>query len=432
MRVLVTGGHGLIGAPILARLHRDGHELIGAGRRIDEAARRFSYARWVAADFAALTTADAWRPLLDGIDAVVNCVGVLQDSFRDDTRAVHVTATCALFQACARAGIRPVVHVSAMGVAREGPTAFARTKAEADEFLARLDLDWVILRPALVLAPAVYGGTAMLRALAALPGAVLLAGPERQVHVVSVDDVAETVARCLKPAAPARVIWELGHPHVHALGDIVKALRRWQGHAPARVFALPKFAEEMVAIAADLVGRLGWRSPARTTAMTQLAAGVVGDPTPWMTATGITPQSLEDILAARPANVQDRWFARLYLLKPFAIGGLALFWLVSGLIDLVAGAPLAIALSAKMGLPAASAAAINAAGALMEIVLGLALCVRRSAGIALIGGIVVVAATELAATVLAPQQWMHQLGPFVTDAPLLLATLFTLAILDER
>ena len=41
MRVLVTGAYGLIGSAILARLHRDGHELIAAGRSIDEARRRF-------------------------------------------------------------------------------------------------------------------------------------------------------------------------------------------------------------------------------------------------------------------------------------------------------------------------------------------------------------------------------------------------------
>ena len=62
-----------------------------------------------------------------------------------------------------------MIHVSAIGVARDGPTAFARTKAEADARLAALDLDWTILRPALVLSPGAYGGSAMLRGLAGLP-----------------------------------------------------------------------------------------------------------------------------------------------------------------------------------------------------------------------------------------------------------------------
>ena len=169
MRVLVTGAYGLIGAACLARLHRDGHVLVGAGRSVGEARRRLPFARWVEADFARLMTPAAWRPLLTGIDAVVNCVGVLQDGARDDTSRVHVEATAALFDACRQAGIRRVVHISAIGAERDGPTGFSRTKAAAEAHLAALDLDWVILRPGLVLAPEVHGGTAMLRALAAFP-----------------------------------------------------------------------------------------------------------------------------------------------------------------------------------------------------------------------------------------------------------------------
>src|SRR5262245_9151498 len=120
MRVLVTGAYGLIGSYCLSRLHREGHELVGAGRGNAEAARKFPFARWVTADFDTLTSAADWRPLLKDIDAVVNCVGVLQDGVRDDTRRVHVQATCALFDACAAAGLRKVVHMSAIGAAAQG------------------------------------------------------------------------------------------------------------------------------------------------------------------------------------------------------------------------------------------------------------------------------------------------------------------------
>ena len=71
MRVLVTGGYGLIGSACLARLHRDGHELVAAGRAIEEARRRAPFARWIAADFNRLTQREDWAPLLAGIEAVV-------------------------------------------------------------------------------------------------------------------------------------------------------------------------------------------------------------------------------------------------------------------------------------------------------------------------------------------------------------------------
>ena len=56
MRVLITGAYGLIGAACLGKLHLEGHDVVGAGRSIVEARRRFPYARWIAADFHELTT----------------------------------------------------------------------------------------------------------------------------------------------------------------------------------------------------------------------------------------------------------------------------------------------------------------------------------------------------------------------------------------
>ena len=114
----MAAAYGLIGAACLARLHRDGHEVTGAGRSIAEARRRAPYAKWITADYRKLTLAGDWLPLLEGFDAVVNCVGVLQDGMRDDVQRVHVAAASALFAACERAGVRRVVHISAIGASR--------------------------------------------------------------------------------------------------------------------------------------------------------------------------------------------------------------------------------------------------------------------------------------------------------------------------
>jgi uncharacterized protein YbjT (DUF2867 family) len=105
MRVLVTGAYGLIGAACLARLYATGHDVVAAGRNIRGARRRFPFAQWATADFKKLTDAPAWLPLLQGVDAVVNCVGVLQDGLRDDVRGVQFEGTKALFDGCVRAGV---------------------------------------------------------------------------------------------------------------------------------------------------------------------------------------------------------------------------------------------------------------------------------------------------------------------------------------
>jgi uncharacterized protein YbjT (DUF2867 family) len=410
MRVLVTGAYGLIGSACLARLRRDGHELVGAGRAVAEAQRRIPFAQWVEADFRRLVSIESWRPPLANIDVVVNCVGVLQDSARDDLHRVHVTATCALFGACERLGIRRVIHISAIGVDEAGPTAFSRTKAQADRHLQDLDLDWVILRPALVLAPAVYGGSALLRALAAFPGAIPLIDADARIQIVGIDDVAETVAFCAAPDAPSKVIWELADPQVHTLADIAVAYRQWLGFPPRPVIRLPQMVGQSIALLGDQLGRLGWRSPARSTALKQLSAGVIGDPAPWMTATGIKPASLADVLA-RPATIQDRWSARLYLLKPLAIAGLAFHSIVSGLIT-----------------------ARSLAGAVIDIVLGLAVLVRATARLALIGMLLVTVGAMVFEMAMLARYGMDRwlLATATAAVPMLLAIAFALATLDDR
>ena len=191
-----------------------------------------------------------WNALLRDADAVVNCAGALQDSFRDDLEAVHVLAVSALTRACIAAGVRRVVHVSAVGV-DSGRGRFGQTKSAADHALRSTDLDWVILRPGIVLAPAAYGGSALLRGLAAFPGLIPALYPDAVVQIVCVDDVAEAVARSVLPSGPAKVTCDLVASEPTRLGDILLALRAWLGLPPARLIAMPVWSGRPSAWAAD-------------------------------------------------------------------------------------------------------------------------------------------------------------------------------------
>ena len=181
-----------------------GHDVVAAGRDLRSARRRLPYAQWIAADFSKLASAEAWQPLLQGIDALVNCVGVLQDGLRDDVQRVQLDGTKALFDGCVRAGVKRVIHISAIGAEPDGPSAFSRSKAAAETYLKELPLDWVILRPALVLGPAVYGGSAMLRGIAAFPGVVPVVRADARIQVIGLDDLTETVVFALAPRSAGR------------------------------------------------------------------------------------------------------------------------------------------------------------------------------------------------------------------------------------
>jgi hypothetical protein len=166
--------------------------------------------------------------------------------------------------------------------------------------------------------------------------------------------------------------------------------------------------------------------------MAQLDKGVVGDPADWMAATGIRSQGLDEILAARPSSVQDRWFAQLYFVKPLAIGVLSIYWMLTGLVSLGPGWNEAVAILSPAGWPRWLVAFVIAAGALLDIVLGAALLVRPMTRAVLVTMFAICFPYLIAATAINPELWLDPLGRLTKTVPVMLAILFTLAILDER
>jgi uncharacterized protein YbjT (DUF2867 family) len=430
LRVLLTGATGLIGRAVLASLNGAGHAVVAVARSPASAARLPEAATCIALDIAKATSPADWLPHLVGVQAVVNCAGVLQDNPRDSTAGVHVEGAAALFAACEQAGVRRVVQISAIGVDRGGgTTAFARTKLAGDEALMARNLDWAILRPSVVVGRQAYGGSALFRALAALPiqPHQADAGP---LQVVQLDDLVRTVLFLLRPGAPSRLVLEVVGPERLSLEAVLGAYRRWLGLRQARFVTLPGWLAHAAFRVGDLIGLLGWRPPLRSTTRHELARGAVGDPAPWTRLTGLEPRALGVALAAEPASVQERWFARLYFAKPLMLGVLALYWVATGLVALGPGWEDAVGLVQDAGFPAA--APLAAAGAIADIAIGIAIAVRRTARPALWAALALSIAYLALATLLLPALWADPLGPLLKVAPLVVLILVALAILDDR
>jgi uncharacterized protein YbjT (DUF2867 family) len=431
MRILVVGAYGFIGMAVTARLAADGHEVIGAGRRIRSASYRRPDLRWLRLDLSRTRKPGQWKALLDGIDAVVNCAGVLQDKPGDSTQKVHVTGAGALFEACAELGIRRVVQVSAVGVSADARTKFARTKFAAEERLKQLDLDWVILRPSLVVGRTAYGGTALLRAVAAIPLVLPLTRESASAQPVQVRDLARAVSFFVQPGAPARQTIEIAGPERMPLRKIIVAYRRWLGFRPAEIIRLPPSVATTISRLGDVVSWLGWRPPFRTTALQQLSHAFAEDPDAWTKITGIKPERFETALQLDPASAQDRWFAYLYLLKPVVIVALVAFWFVSAVIGLGPAREIAAELLKEVGFGRYASLAADFSGVL-HLLIGLGIAFRPTARTALIASLPVILIYIAAGSLMRIGLWLDPLGALIKMIPILALTLVAIAILDDR
>jgi uncharacterized protein YbjT (DUF2867 family) len=356
---------------------------------------------------------------------------VLQDNANDSTAVVHGSSPAALYAACARAAIKRVVHISAIGVDRETPTAFSRSKAQGDAALMASGLDWVVLRPSVVVGRTAYGGSALFRGLAALPLLPRIAEAGR-LQVVQLDDVVATIAYFVRPDVPGRVQIELVGPDRLTLEEVIALYRAWLGLPPAHRIVVPRWLLATACWLGDFAGWLGWRPPVRSTVRHELARGAIGDPGPWRTATGIAPRSLAQALAAEPTAAQERWFSRLYLLKPLVFAILSLFWVISALISLGPGWDYWLALARLVGIGDVPAPFLILGMAVADLLVGVGIAIRSTARLALKAALALSMLYLAVATILLPALWIDPLGPLLKIFPVLALTLAAQAILEDR
>jgi uncharacterized protein YbjT (DUF2867 family) len=434
-KILVLGASGLIGRFVTDNLRARGFQVTGLARRFPASqkdAKSDLEVPILSMDATALASL-----LRDAeIDVIINCLGVLQDGPGSDTRSVHCDFVERLLRAIGENGraVR-LVHISIPGVAGDDRTAFSRTKREAERLIAASGMSYAILRPGFVLAPSAYGGSAMLRALAALPIDLPAREAATPFQPVTIEDIAATIAwlaaRGIDDPA-ASVVWDLMQPQPITLGGVIDRFRKFFGTADTPRIALPGFVLELGARCGDIVSGLGWMPPIRSTAIAELRRGVCGDPSAWMAATGIVPVDIDEAVRHRTATIQDKWFARLFLLKPLVIAALAVFWIASGFIALVLSWDAAVGILTSHRVPPELARFMTVGSSLMDMTIGFLISFRRTCAAGLIAGIVVSFGYMFGAAILTPDLWIEPLGALVKTGPAIVLMLVALLTLDNR
>ncbi len=412
-RILIVGGTGFIGRRIAGHLRDRGHCVVAASRAAVDLAR---------------DDETRLRDKVATFETVVNCAGLVRDDGENSMAAVHANGACALFRACIAAGVKRLVHVSALGAAPDGETGYQRTKSAAEDYLAALDpdgerIDWRILRPSLVVG---RGGasTRWMLAAAVLPRLPRFGDGGWRFQPVHVSDLAELAARLAEGVASPRGIDVVG-PRPMNTDELLLLLRDWLGLRPAKFFRVPNW---LFLLAASIGGRVS-TGPLNREVVKLLSKGNVADPTPMTTALGRAPRDLRTALALEPACEADRLAARLFFLRPVLRWSIGLLWIATGLLSLgLYPVEKSYALLAEIGLRGAHAGAALYGGAAVDLLLGALLLLRwRPVAVGLAQIAMMLVFTALA-TRLPADYWLHPFAPLLKNLPLAAALLVMIAL----
>lgn len=224
MNILLTGANGFIGRHIHSALMSAGHEIIPVSRL-----HGF--------DYSAMQTTDDWLPHLQGVDAVINAVGIIAETRGQTFAALHYQAPVALFHACVETGVKRVVQISALGADEQAFTPYQLSKKAADDALCRLPLQWFVLRPSLIYGP---GGRSMqlFQRMAMLPVIPLVGDGRQRIQPVHISDVVATVLRCLNAGHAQITLDVVGASPVYFI-DWLQQMRQAHGKAAALTLPIP-------------------------------------------------------------------------------------------------------------------------------------------------------------------------------------------------
>ena len=147
MRVIVTGGSGLIGRALVDSLAQDGHEVILLSRNPDAVKNLPKGARAEKWDG---QTAQGWGRFVDGADAIVNLAGATisekwSETRKQEIRASRVNAGKAMVEAVKAAERKPRVVMQSSAVGYYGPRGAEEITEDSragSDFLASVCKDW--------------------------------------------------------------------------------------------------------------------------------------------------------------------------------------------------------------------------------------------------------------------------------------------------
>ena len=294
MKVLVTGGTGVVGQGAVSALLARGHDVRLFSRHAEQDVKQWqSGVEGVPGDIGSRTDVEG---IADGCDAVLHVVGIVDENPPDVTfDRINVEGTRLLVRETERAKVGKFVFVSSLG-APTGDSPYHRSKRAAEEIVRAFDGQWIIVRPGNVYGPGDEVISLLLKMVRTLPAIPVIGGGDQPFQPAWYEDVGEALAMAVERHDLARQALDLAGPERTTMNDLIDRLTRLTGREPARIPVPEMFAS----IGLRLADMFGAEVPINESQLTMLREGNVIRETAGNALTAvfrIQPTSLDEGLA---------------------------------------------------------------------------------------------------------------------------------------
>ncbi|WP_121061000.1 complex I NDUFA9 subunit family protein [Chachezhania antarctica] len=298
--VTIYGGSGFVGRYIARRMAQAGWRVRVACRHPNEAifVRPYGVVGQVEPVFCNIRDDASVASVLHGADAVVSCVGILSESGKQTFDAVQVDGAARIARLTAEAGIGHLVHVSAIGADADGPSEYARTKAEGEAAVLEHMPGAVILRPSIIFG-AEDNFMNRFAAMATMTPVLPVVAADTKFQPVWVDDVAAAAVKAIRGDVPTGV-YELGGPEVISMydlmGKIVAMIRRTRPRMKVPFFVARVMAWSLDMLQAGTFGLVSNGTLTRDQLKSLTRDNVVADDARTFADLGIEPTAMDAVL----------------------------------------------------------------------------------------------------------------------------------------
>ena len=251
MKILVTGGTGVVGEAAVTALLAKGHTVRLFSRSASDDCRQWPGN--IEARDGNVGDAETVRGSADGCDLVLHVAGIVDEQPPEVTfEKVNVGGTRNMVREAERAGVRRFIYVSSLGC-DTGESDYHRSKLGAEEVVRGFDGEWLVMRPGNVYGPGDDVISLLLKMVRTLPAVPVIDGGEDPFQPMWAADLGEAIAVVVERRELSRRVLELAGPESTTMNDVIQRLSRITDRSPLRI-PVPGFLAEWGTKLAEKVG----------------------------------------------------------------------------------------------------------------------------------------------------------------------------------